>query len=142
MKRKTQNYASLISGVLILVSSLIGFLNTSKPNKPNWFLALGVGIGIITVSFGINRILINYSIGNDIELKKEHEIAENDERNKFILYKSSYSVYQFMTPVLAIIAISLGFVGAAVWIVFIPVFILILQLALIVIFHNKYNKQY
>lgn len=139
MNRKKQNYAFLIMGILILISSLTGFIYTSKPN---WFLALGIGIGIMAVSLGINRILINYSIGNDIVGNQEHEIANNDERDRFILYRSSYSVYQFMTPVLAIIGFSLGIMSADIWIVFIPVLILILQSVLIVVFYTKYNKQY
>ena len=139
MNRKKQNYAFLIMGILILISSLTDFIYTSKPN---WFLALGIGIGIMAVSLGINRILINYSIGHDIEGKQEHEIANSDERDQFILYKSSYSAYKFMAPVLAIIGFSLGIMSLDVWIVFIPVLILILQSALIVIFHTKYNQQY
>ena len=68
MNRKKQNYAFLIMGILILISSLTGFIYTSKPN---WFLALGIGIGIMAVSLGINRILINYSIGNDNNSKEK-----------------------------------------------------------------------
>lgn len=96
----------------------------------------------MTVSLGTNRILINCSIENDVEGKQEHEIANNDERDQFILYKSSYSAYKFMTPALAIIGFLLGIMSLDVWIVFIPVFILILQSALIVFFHMKYNQQY
>ncbi|MBS4535296.1 DUF2178 domain-containing protein [Clostridium sp. D2Q-14] len=137
MKRNKKDLALLVIGILIFVTSLIGFSYTE-----NWLLAIGVGIGTMVLSSAVNRILTNYSLKNDKELQKKHEIANNDERNQFIIYKASYRVYQLMTPILGVLGISLGIMRVEIWIICIPVGILLLEAILMVMFHSKYNKEY
>lgn len=139
MKNKIKNYAALVMGILFFVSSLLGFLYT---DKPVWVLAVGIGIGAMAFSTAISRILTNYSLKDDKELQKKHEISNNDERKQFILGKASYRVYQLMTPILGILGFSLGLLGVETWIICIPVGIFVLEGVLMIVLHAKYNKEY
>lgn len=61
MKKNKKECALLVVGILIFGMSLIGF-----SYGKNWLLAIGVGIGIMTLSSVISRILTSYSLRDDM----------------------------------------------------------------------------
>lgn len=61
MKKNKKECALLVVGILIFGMWLIGF-----SYKKNWLLAIGVGIGIMTLSSVISRILTSYSLRDDM----------------------------------------------------------------------------
>lgn len=135
MSKKVINYVMQIVGIIIVLFSVYFWC---VYNFTYSWLMLGIGAGLLGA--GIAGVFSNWYERKNPKQKRLKDIAVNDERNKFIHYKTGSKMYNISLYETCVIMLILSAFKAPTWIIFLLVGIVIVNAILYVLIFNKDYK--
>lgn len=135
-KKIRLNYAILLIAILLIA---LGFYSINKNTFRDFTgLIFGVGSGLLGVS--ASNIFSAFYYKQRPQMEKLKNIEVNDERNKFLRYKTGYQIYKINTYIICVIAILASVLKLPLWIVLSLSGLLLVDLILYILIFNKNNK--
>ncbi len=103
-------------------------------------LCYGFGAACFALSLGkiIDSFIVSKTENEEFRRKKEIEV--NDERNVRIKEKVGAKINQIVFYLINILILTLGFMGANIVFILMPVGILVVELILLIVLTNHYSK--
>ena len=109
-KKSKLNYVFALVGALVAFVGL--YLTFMYPSYPYSGFVLGMGGGLCGLSFSNSYYMKNP------EVAKIKDVEENDERNKFIRYKTGSQVNRITSAAVVILAVVVGRADVPNWVNF------------------------
>lgn len=127
--------------VLLIGSSLIIFgIYLISKNILNSYIGVIFGVGSGMAGVGILNILSNWWCKKNPKIEKLKNIELNDERNKFLHYKTGSEIYKINTYILSVIIVIVAILKSPFWIVLSLTGLLLTDFILYILIFNKNNK--
>lgn len=138
MKKQQKNlYITLfVLGVILLVS---GFLIISEDYSNISGLCIGIGIGLMAMSFS-NLVINNYYQKRPV-LKRQNEINSKDERNTTITNRAKAKAFDWTIRLLIAFPFLLIFFKSPLWMIFSVIGIYLLGFSIQVFYTIRFNNE-
>ncbi|WFR56450.1 hypothetical protein QA584_22990 [Anaerocolumna sp. AGMB13025] len=138
MKKQQKNlYITLfVLGVILLVS---GFLIISEDYSNISGLCIGIGIGLMAMSFS-NLVINNYYQKRPV-LKRQNEINSKDERNTTITNRAKAKAFDWTIRLLIVFPFLLIFFKSPLWMIFSVIGIYLLGFSIQVFYTIRFNNE-
>lgn len=140
--KKIKTLLSAILAAAGVVSALIGGLVLTQPPQKS-LSGFCIGLGAAAFCLGVGKCIDTLLVSKteSAEMVRRKNIEVNDERNIRIREKVGAKINRIVLYVLSAMILVLGFMGADLLIILMPVGILVLELVLAVVLTNYYAKQ-
>lgn len=138
MKKQQKNlYITLfVLGVILLVA---GFLIISEDYSNISGLCIGIGIGLMAMSFS-NLVINNYYQKRPV-LKRQNEINSKDERNTTITNRAKAKAFDWTIRLLIVFPFLLIFFKSPLWMIFSVIGIYLLGFSIQVFYTIRFNNE-
>lgn len=139
MKRKRFFFVLLmISGIILFLISL--FVFTTDEMKA--YSGLSIGLGAACFGLGIGWFIQSWGISAKRfeQIERQKTIEVNDERNTRIRERTGYMVTRVMNYILSAFIVVITLLGAEPGIIFMAIGMLVIELALVIYFSNRYAR--
>ncbi len=130
---------NLILVVLSITFIVSGFILMNRGISENYTgILFGLGAGMFGVT--LSNIFTNLLYNKKPEMEKIKNIELNDERNKFLQYKTGNTIYRINTYIMCIFAIIIAVFKFPIWVTLLFPGILFIDSILYVLVFNKNNQ--